>query len=156
MSVAGVRGISLIPALLFILPMTLIPSVSDPETSINPPGGIAAQSASCRRLPCCTASRPANLWPCLGCCWCHPAPSTPVTFLTPLPFPTVCSLSLSLSRFALSAILADDEMPNWHRVDLLFLSARALQTCHRTVPPPPNSDWTCSRGGGGRSTQHKE
>lgn len=36
MSVGGVSGSSLIPTLLFILPMTLIPSVSDPEAPANP------------------------------------------------------------------------------------------------------------------------
>lgn len=36
MSVGGVSRSSLIPALLFILPMTLIPYVSDPETPANP------------------------------------------------------------------------------------------------------------------------
>lgn len=116
MSVGGVSGSSLIPALLFILPMTLIPSVSDPETPLIP-WWHCAQGPSCR-LPCCAASRPANLCPCLGCYWCHPAPSTPITFFSlSCSFPLLpFSLAFSLCPLSLSP-LADDETPSWHQVN---------------------------------------
>lgn len=146
MSVGGVSGSSLIPALLFILPMTLIPSVSDPETPLIP-WWHCAQGPSCR-LPCCAAPRPANLWPCLGCYWCHPAPSSPITFLFFFARShCFLSLSLSLSHFALRL-----SPGSWWNSQLapserfcslcciksqcpFSLRARTLQICHRALPP---------------------
>lgn len=57
MSFGGVSGSSLIPATLFILPVTLIPSVSDGETQLIP-------LWRCTRVPSCQIP---SLWPCLGC-----------------------------------------------------------------------------------------
>ena len=146
MSVGGVSGSSLIPALLFILPMTLIPSVSDPETPLIP-WWHCAQGPSCR-LPCCAAPRPGNLWPCLGCYWCHPAPSSPITFFFILLVPTASSLSLSrafpLRPLSLSWLMM--KLPAGTEWTLLFpllykesvsffLRARTLQICHRALPP---------------------
>lgn len=162
MSVGGVSGSSLIPALLFILPMTLIPSVSDPETLLIP-WWHCARGPSCR-LSCCAASRPANLWSCLGCYWCHPAPSSPITFFTLFLFPH-CFLSLShfLTLPSLSCsltLLADDETPTWHQLNTFVPFCCIKNQCpfpqcpHITNLPwspsahPPKTEWTCSGGGG--------
>lgn len=156
MSVGGVSGSFLIHALLFILPMTLIPSVSDPETLLIP-WWHCTRGPSCR-LPCCAASHPANLWPCLGCYWCHPAPSSPITFFTLLLFPTASFLSRFLTLPSL--------YPGWWWNSQLAPSERFCSLCciksqcpfppcpHITNLPqspsslPPKAEWTCSGGGG--------
>lgn len=88
MSVAGVSGSSLIPGSLFILTVTLIPSVSDAETLLIP-WWHWTRGPNCQ-LPFCTSSCLANLWPCLGCCRCHTTPSRPITFS---PIASILSLS---------------------------------------------------------------
>lgn len=140
MSVGRVSGSSIIPVLLFILPMTLIPSVSDPETSLIP-WWHCARGPSCR-LPCCAASRPANLWPCLGCYWCHTAPSSPITFFSPsCSFPLLrLSFSLCSLSWLMMKLPAGTEwtllFPQFYiRLNGLFLPACRLEMCHRGLPP---------------------
>lgn len=117
----------------------LIPSVSDPETS-QIPWWHCARGPSCR-LPCCTPSCLANLWLCLGCYWCPTAPSSPITFLSLLFFPTASILSCTLL-----SLLAGDETLCWPqantfvppvflRLNGLFLQACTLEMCHRGLPP---------------------
>lgn len=145
MSVGGVLGSSLIPVLLFILPMTLIPSVSDPETSLIPRWH-CARGPSCR-LPCCAASRRANLWPCLGFYWCHAALSSPITFSPP-------TLSLFHHCFRFSPLVSwlMMKLPAGTKFELLFprfnkrlngpfLHPCILEMCQTEASFPSTKSW---------------